>query len=173
MSPHFTEGQCVNKKEAIELLDKLRDYVTAGESWHKKGYDFERRFSELCECRGLHCVKAPQRGHFDYVVNGARVQCKCLVPDARCFVYVQPGSGPAYSPDSFDVLAVETPKGLHLIPECLIPRTRSGLVRSHLHISFLERFTDAWWSIESGECPEAFERQLTLFVVEMEATDGR
>jgi hypothetical protein len=163
----------MNRDEAIEMIDRLREFVqVSGDAWHKKGYDFERRFGEMCFSRGLDCVRAG-RGHFDFVVDGLRVQCKCLVPDAKGKVYVQPGSGPAYLPNSFDVLAIETPKGMHLIPETSIPRTRSGLLQAALSICFLERFTDAWWAIETGQPPAGFEKQLMFSLNEQEATDGR
>ena len=154
-------GDSMNRDEAIQLLDRLREFVQAGESWHKKGYDFERRFCAMCVDRGIDCVRAG-RGHYDFLANGLRVQCKCLVPDANGRVYVQPGSGPAYRPGSFDVLAIETPSFLAIVPERFIGRTRSGYLQAAISASFLARFGGAWWAIDGSESPTGFERQLML-----------
>ena len=170
----------MNRDDAMQAIDQivsacgaLRDIVAnPGEAWHRKGYDFEKRFASMCESRGLSYLRAG-RGHFDYVVNGLRVQCKCLVPDSSGMVYVQPGSGPAYEPGSFDVLVVETPLGLHIVQEAEIPRTRSsGLLRAALSADFLKKFSDAWWVLERAESPAGFERQLLLGISAKGAVNG-
>jgi hypothetical protein len=159
-------------------LEQIRELIEATstdgrEAPHLKGYDFERRFAVVCERRGMGVSRAG-RGHFDYVVDGLRVQCKCLVPDLNGVVYVQPGSGPACAPGSFDALAIETPVGLHIIPEEDIPRTKtSGLLRSAIHASFLAAYLDAWWVLERGERPAGFVRQLPLWSTNEEDEDGR
>jgi hypothetical protein len=164
----------ITPEEAIACLKKLEEYVTSPrDSWHKKGYEFEKRFASMCELRGMVAERAG-RGHFDYLVNEVRVQCKCLVPDQSGMVYVQPGSGPAYKPGSFDVLVVETPAGVHVIPESDIPRTKkSGLLRAALSVDFLAKYLDAWWVLTGVELPQGFERQLKLGLIDEEAMDGR
>ena len=164
----------MNKEEALQVIERLREFVcSTGEAWHKKGYDFEKRFAEICESRGLSVTRAG-RGHFDYVVNGLRVQCKCLVPDPGGMVYVQPGSGPAYEPGSFDVLVIETPEAIHIVEETEIPLTKSsGLLRASLSVCFLRKFSGAWWVLERTKSPAGFERQLRLGCSMEEDKHGR
>ncbi len=167
----------ITLETARAYLDQIRELIESTsndrhEAPHMKGYDFERRFAVICESRGLSVFRG--RGHFDYVVHGLRVQCKCLVPDLNGFVYVQPGSGPAYAPGSFDALAIETEERLHIIPEEDIPRTKkSGLLRAAMRVSFVTAYRDAWWVLERGERPAGFVRQLPLWSTDEEYEDGR
>ena len=165
----------MNKEQAMAAIRQLSEFIErTGEPWHKKGYVFEKKFASLCESRGLSCFKQG-KGHFDFVVGTQRVQCKALNPDENGRVWVQPGMGPAYVPGSFDVLVVETPKGIHIIPEVDIPRTSSGMVRAVMNESFLSMYADAWSFLESGKYPPEFERQKKFegFAKSTEVADGR
>ena len=168
----------ITTETARIYVEKLREFIDAASSDqrdapHIKGYDFEKRFAFVCKSRGMDVIRVGS-GHFDYIVNGLRIQCKCLTPNLEGIIYVQPGSGPAYHPGSFDALALETPDGLHIIPEQDIPRTkRSRMLRSALPVSFFESYMNAWWVIERGERPAGFARQLPLWSTEEEDDDGR
>lgn len=153
----------MNKEQALAALRLVCEFVErSGDPWHKKGYEFESRFADMCDSRGYSCTRAG-RGHFDFVVNGLRVQCKRLNPDASGYVCVQPGSGSAYERNSFDVLVVETDEGIHIVPENDIPSTsRSGLLRAATSIEFLRKYSEAWWVLESSMPPKGFEVQLKL-----------
>lgn len=166
----------MDKDDALKAIEDLKRFVSSsGVSWHKKGYEFEKLFVDLCFERGIEC-KRVGRGHYDFIANGLRIQAKALTPDQSGDVYVQPGSGPYYPRNSFDVLAVKIPSGVCLIPEADISSTKSGFLKATLNVSFLNRYLNAWWVIQSGRRPIGFFPQKLLpgvFAQTRPVNDGR
>jgi hypothetical protein len=168
----------ITTETARIYVEKLREFIDAASSDHReatnvKGYDFEARFADMCERRGMHVVRAGP-GHFDYIVNCLRVQCKCIDPRLNGRVNVQPGDNSAYEVGSFDALAMETQGRLYLVPSEDMPLSKkSGRISPTVSLEFLSSYLDAWWVIERGERPDGFVRQLPLWSTEEEAADGR
>ncbi len=160
----------MNRKEVIDALRKVIAHLEVPEEApHKKGYDFERRFSLMCEHRGLACLRAG-KGQYDFFVNDMRVQCKKLSPH-KGKIIVSPGNGSNYPPGSFDVLVVELEEDICIVPASDISTTSKGMMQASFSVGFLKKYADAWWVLERSVCPVPFEKQLML--IEEEATDGR
>jgi hypothetical protein len=168
----------ITTETAKIYVEKLREFIDAASSDYResdcvKGYSFERRFAAMCESRGMHVVRAGP-GHFDYIVNCLRVQCKCNTPGLTGRVNVQPGDCSAYEVGSFDALAIETQNRLYLVPAEDMPLSKkSGRIAPTVSLEFLSSYLDAWWVIERGERPAGFVRQLPLWSTDEEDDDGR
>ena len=159
----------MNKEQVIDALRKVIAHLELPEEApHKKGYDFERRFALMCEHRCLPCCRA-RKCQYDYMVNGMRVECKKLSPKDG-LIFVSPGNGSHYPPDSFDALVIELEDDICIVPASEISTTSNGMMRACFPVGFLKRYADAWWVLERSTCPVPFEKQLML--IEEEATDG-
>jgi hypothetical protein len=164
---------------AMIYIEQLRELIEATSlNAHAKGDGFEKRFASECESRGHSAVK-PGRCDFDYLVDGLRVQCKCLTPTDKGEIPLISGNGGklgrGYAVGAVDVFAIETSGFLHLIPEIDLPRSSKyeATLISMIKVQFLFPYRDAWWVLERGERPAGFVRQLPLWSTDEEVDDGR
>lgn len=169
----------ITPETAMIYLDQLRElFEAASLGTQAKGDGFEKRFASECESRG-HSVVKPARCAFDYLVDGLRVQCKCLTPTDKGHIPLKSNNhatlGPGYAVGLVDVFAIETCGFLHLIPEDDLPRSSKyeSSIISMIKVQFLFPYRDAWWVLERGERPAGFVRQLPLWSTDEEVDDGR
>jgi len=137
----------------------LRDIETLGEPPHLKGYRFESEFLKECRSRGLDASKAKGGSHFDVIVNGLRVQCKCVVPNDSGHVFIQPGQRTWYLPSDFDVLAMRCLSVTYIVPMSAMPMS-NGHVRIGIKPSSMKQWESAW-CVFSGD--PAAKPEKTLF----------
>jgi hypothetical protein len=137
----------------------LRDIETLGEPPHIKGYRFESEFLEECKSRRLDAKKARGAQHYDLLVCGLRVQCKCVVPNDIGLVFIQPGQRTWYVTTDFDVLAMKCLEVTYIIPMESLPMS-NGHVRIGIKPSGLHRWVSAW-DVFSGD--RVGKQEKTLF----------
>lgn len=151
------------KHELLNAVTNIRNALLVIESHavppHMKGYAFEKEFAIDCRKRGMTVRKSSVSSHVDLLVNGKRVQCKCVTPNTNGQVFIQPGQRTWYLPEDFDVLAMRCNGDLYLIPMDTLPKT-NGHVRIQIKPRHMRRFIDAW-EIFAGDIPK--EPQQTLF----------
>ena len=151
------------KRELLDALAAIRNALSVIESHaeppHMKGYAFEKQFMRECRQRGMRVSKSSKSSHVDMVVNGQRVQCKCVTPNTIGQVFIQPGQRTWYLQDDFDVLAMSCMSNLYLVPAQSLPTT-NGHIRIQIRPSSMRRFIDAWEVFE-GLMP--VEPQQSLF----------
>jgi hypothetical protein len=154
-----------------ELVTRLGQLVEHAERQsappHMKGYHFEKQFRAYCRQKGMTVSKKTLSSHVDLLVNGKRVQCKNLTPNATGQVFLQPGQSTYYMPEDFDVLALSCCDRLYLVPIQALPVT-SGHVSIQVKHNSLGEWIDRW-DVLGDFVYES--KQQTLFD-EVEATDG-
>jgi hypothetical protein len=154
-----------------ELVSRLGELIEDAEKHaeppHLKGYKFEKQFRAYCRKQGMTVSNKTFSSHVDLLVNGKRVQCKNLTPNASGQVFLQPGQSTWYMPDDFDVLAMSCCGTLYLVPIQALP-----LTAGHICIQVKPKSLSEWinrWDV-FGKF-EFIPQQQTLFG-SLEATDG-
>jgi hypothetical protein len=154
-----------------DLVSRLGELVEDAEKAavppHRKGYQFEKQFLAYCRQRGMTVSKKTMSSHVDLLVNGKRVQCKNLTPNAAGQVFLQPGQSTYYMTGDFDVLAMSCCGRLYLVPMQALPVT-SGHVSIQVKPNSLGEWIDRWDIF--GDFVYAAKQQ-TMFD-EVEAADG-
>jgi|LakMenEpi03Aug12_release.lakeMendotaPanAssembly.Ray.scaffolds.fasta_scaffold131917_2 hypothetical protein len=155
-----------------ELVSHLGELIEHAEKHsappHMKGYHFEKQFRAHCRQRGMTVSNKTMSSHVDLLVNGKRVQCKNLTPNAAGQVFLQPGQSTYYMPEDFDVLAMSCCDCLYLVPMQALPVT-GGHVCIQVKPAALGEWIDRWDVLGDFVFTD---KQQTLFGEE-EALDGR
>lgn len=159
----------MNRREVRRLVKRIgRDLnrlAKATAAKHpRKGFAFERWVVGEASVRGLRAALWSGGGPVDCVINGHRVQCKCLswVCDANGKRVCMSGDKwRRYKADDFDVLAIKSGGRLFFVPSLSI--TSRGLVRTTLSESQLAAWENRWDVLEAAPGTFRHDSQMELF----------
>jgi hypothetical protein len=152
---------------ASQLVELVEEAERHADPPHIKGYRFEKQFMAICRQRRMSVTRRTESSHVDLLVNGKRVQCKNLSPNAAGQVFLQPGQSTYYMPEDFDILAMFCCGRLYLVPMQALPVT-SGHVSIQVKPNSLSEWVDRWDVF--GDFVYTSKQQ-TMFD-EVEVTDG-